>query len=139
MPEIMEIKGVGPVLGLACTQSGYNSVKKLAAASVAELSEVPGVGQAKARSLIAAAQLLLGETKSSNGAMVQGPETGGNASQAIVLKGKKKTKSKKEKSKNKKEKAKNKKKPKNKKAKGKKGSKAKTKSKSKTKSKKSKK
>ena len=65
MPEINEIKGVGPVLVLACTESGFGSVKKVAAATVAELVTVPGVGEAKAKSLIGAAQLLLGETASS--------------------------------------------------------------------------
>lgn len=65
MPEINEIKGVGPVLGLACTKSGFGSVKKVAAATEAELATVPGVGEAKAKSLIIAAQLLLGEPASS--------------------------------------------------------------------------
>lgn len=109
MPEITEIKGVGPVLGLACTESGFGSVKGLAAASVAELAAIPGVGEAKAKSLIGAAQLLLGEpatsaATSTKAGKANGAATGGmEAKKVKTSKDDKKKKKKKNKKKDKKD------------------------------------
>lgn len=59
MPEITEIKGVGPVLAKACVGNGYGSVEEIAAAMVGELVAVPGVSEIRAKQLIGAAQTLL--------------------------------------------------------------------------------
>ena len=69
MPEIVEIKGVGPVLAKACAENGYVSVEKIAAAMVAEFVAVPGVSEARARQLIDAAKVLLNGASSPNGAL----------------------------------------------------------------------
>ncbi len=58
MGALTEIKGIGPVLAKACTDKGYRSVKKIAAAVVAELVVVPGISEARAKTLIAAAKSL---------------------------------------------------------------------------------
>jgi Holliday junction resolvasome RuvABC DNA-binding subunit len=68
MPEIVEIRGVGPVLAKACADNGYGSVQKIAMAPLDELVVVPGVSDARARQLIAAAQALLADQPASNGA-----------------------------------------------------------------------
>ena len=59
MPEIVDIKGVGPVLAKACIEQGYGSVEKIAAAMVVELVAVPGVSEIRASQLIDAAKSLL--------------------------------------------------------------------------------
>ena len=59
MSEIVEIKGVGPVLAKACAGKGYGSVEKIAAAMVVELVAVPGVSEVRAKQLIDAAKTLL--------------------------------------------------------------------------------
>ena len=59
MHEIVEIKGVGPVLAKACAGKGYGSVEKIATAMVVELVAVPGVSEVRAKQLIDAAKTLL--------------------------------------------------------------------------------
>jgi hypothetical protein len=59
MPELTEIKGVGPVLAKACANNGYGSVKKIAAATLHDLVAVRGINETKAKLVIAAAQALL--------------------------------------------------------------------------------
>lgn len=59
MPEIVDIKGVGPVLAKACIEQGYGSVEKIAGAKVVEFVIVPGVSEVRAKLLIEAAKLLL--------------------------------------------------------------------------------
>ncbi|MDH3664539.1 MAG: helix-hairpin-helix domain-containing protein [Alphaproteobacteria bacterium] len=113
MAELIEIKGVGPVLAKACVRNGYGGVDQLAAAMPDELVVVPGISDAKAKLLIAAAQALLGEASSSNS-----EATPINASaEDTSLEAKDRKKKKKDKKKNKK---KDKKKKKGKKKKSKK-------------------
>jgi hypothetical protein len=59
MPELLEIKGVGPVLEAACKKHGYGSLKAVAAAVVDDLVVIPGVSEARAIYLINSAQSLL--------------------------------------------------------------------------------
>ena len=59
MPEIVEIKGIGPVLAKDCVANGYGSVEKIATAKVAEFIVVPGVSEVRAEQLIGAARTLL--------------------------------------------------------------------------------
>jgi len=59
VPEIVEIKGVGPVLAKACASEGYGSVEKIAGAMVVELVAVPGVSDVRAKQLIDSANSLL--------------------------------------------------------------------------------
>ena len=66
MPEIVEIKGVGPVLAKACAGKGYSSVEKIAAAIVADLAAVPGVSEIRAEQLIGAAKSLLNGASQKN-------------------------------------------------------------------------
>jgi NAD-dependent DNA ligase len=112
MPEIHDIRGVGPVLASAFAESGYGSVKQVATSSVAELAAVPGVGQARARALISAAQLLLNgaDVSAATDAVEAGPSvlaTGaakgksGKSGGKKDKKGKKPKKEKKDKNKNK--------------------------------------
>lgn len=68
MAEIIDIKGVGPVLAKACVDNGYSSVRKIATAMLNDLVVVPGVNEARAKLLIDAAQALLGEQPATNGA-----------------------------------------------------------------------
>ncbi len=108
MPEIVDIKGVGPVLAKACIEQGYGSVEKIAGAKVMEFVIVPGVSEVRAKLLIEEAKLLL------NGAApVSGLETGVEVGSKPAKKdGSKKKKSKKKdksKSKGSKKKKKNKK------------------------------
>lgn len=111
MPEIIDIKGVGPVLVSACEACGFDSLEKLAGATAGELSAVPGVGEAKAASLIAAAQALLDGASADAGGKANGAAVGGmKAKKAKKDKGKKKKKDKKSKNKSKKKDKKNKKK-----------------------------
>ena len=62
MPELIEIKGIGPALAKACTDNGYGSVETIAAAVLNDLIAVPGINEAKAKLVIAAAQDLLNQT-----------------------------------------------------------------------------
>ncbi len=59
MRELTEIKGVGPVLAKACVDNGFDNVERVAAAMLHDLIAVPGINEAKARLVIAAAQDLL--------------------------------------------------------------------------------
>ena len=59
MPEITDIKGVGPVLGDTIKKCGFDSVEQIAGATVDGLAVVPGLGESRAKSLIDAAQTLL--------------------------------------------------------------------------------
>lgn len=68
MIEIIEIRGIGPVLAKACADSGYASVREIAAALSSELMTVHGVSEAKARRLIDAAKALLADQPAPNGA-----------------------------------------------------------------------
>ncbi|MBC8242604.1 MAG: helix-hairpin-helix domain-containing protein [Alphaproteobacteria bacterium] len=61
MGALTEIKGIGPVLAKACADKGYRTVKKVAAAVAADLATVPGISEARAKILIAAAQTLLAD------------------------------------------------------------------------------
>ncbi len=60
MAEVADIKGVGPVLASACVEAGFGSVEKIAGATSSELAAVRGVGEMRSKTLIRAAQLLLG-------------------------------------------------------------------------------
>lgn len=62
MPELVEIKGIGPALAKACAANGYGSVETIAAAVLNDLVAVPGINEAKAKLVIAAAQDLLNQT-----------------------------------------------------------------------------
>lgn len=91
MSEIVEIKGVGPVLAKACAVKGYGSVEKIATAMVVELVAVPGVSEVRAKQLIDAAKTLL-NGGSMEGAVVMAGTTAVSTEQSV-----KKTKSKKNK------------------------------------------
>lgn len=68
MAEILDIKGVGPVLAKACIDKGFSSVGKIAAAMFTDLVVVPGVSETKAKLLIGSAQTLLSDQPATNGA-----------------------------------------------------------------------
>jgi hypothetical protein len=105
MPELTEIKGVGPVLAKACTDNGYGSVDKIATAMQNDLVAVPGISEAKAKLLISAAQALLNEaTASLSGAAA--PDVASTELEEKKSKKKKKKDKKKKKGKSKKEKKK---------------------------------
>jgi len=116
MPEVVEIKGVGPVLAKACTENGFESVSKIAAAMPSELVTVPGVSDVRAKLLIDAAKLLLnGSLPSSVVVTVEEvTEPEGRGAKKKATKKKKNDKSKKSNNKDK-NKKKNKKKKKSKK------------------------
>ncbi|UCF76138.1 MAG: helix-hairpin-helix domain-containing protein [Betaproteobacteria bacterium] len=59
MPELVDIKGVGPALAKAFAGLGYGTVEGIAAADPAGLAQAPGVGESRATALISAAQALL--------------------------------------------------------------------------------
>ena len=59
MPELVELKGVGPVLAKACAERGYESVETIAAAKADDLVVVRGISPARAQMLIEAARTLL--------------------------------------------------------------------------------
>lgn len=130
MPELTAIKGVGPVLAKACAENGYDRVEQIAAAMLHDLIAVPGISEAKAKLVIAAAQDLLQEEPAPNGqampSEVTSPEAAVEAVAAPSKKAKaKKKKSDKKKDKKKKDKKKGKKnKKKSKKKKSKKGKKS---------------
>jgi hypothetical protein len=65
MPELTEIKGVGPILAKACADNGYGSIDKIATALQNDLVAVPGISEAKAKLLITAAQAMLSEASES--------------------------------------------------------------------------
>ena len=122
MPEIVEIKGVGPVLAKACMERGFESVQMIATATVAELATISGVGEARAQTLIDAAQTLLDGMPASQAvnSVNATPDTvrAGNKSSGRIIKAKKKKKedsSKGKKNSRNNEKKKNKKNKKNKK------------------------
>ena len=73
MRKMVEIKGVGEALAMACAEKGYRSVQDIAEATVAELATVPGVSRVRAEQLIDSAQLLL------DGASPSGTEFVANA------------------------------------------------------------
>jgi Holliday junction resolvasome RuvABC DNA-binding subunit len=70
MRETTSIKGVGPVLAKSCADRGYRSAKDIASATVSDLKVVPGINDARARQLIAAAKTLL---KGASPAATAGP------------------------------------------------------------------
>jgi len=114
MRETTSIKGIGPVLAKSCADRGYRRAKDIASATVSDLKIVPGINDARARQLIAAAKTLL-----------KGASPAANADSAkhqSPSKKKKKKKGKKIKTKNAKKK-KNKKQKKKKKKKSKSGKK----------------
>lgn len=117
MPEIVEIKGVGPVLAKACADNGYGSVQRIAMALLNELVAVPGISETRARQLIAAAQALLGDTETPmpEGSPADRKKKKKQSKDQKSKKNKKKDKKKMKKEKNKKkDKTKNKKKKKSK-------------------------
>ena len=59
MAQLTGLKGVGPALASALAEHGITSAEKLAAATAQDLTAVPGIGQARARMLIAAAGALV--------------------------------------------------------------------------------
>ena len=69
MPELVEIKGVGPVLAAECAVAGFGSVEKIAGAKANELATVRGVGVVRAKSMISAAQSLLDSSSLATTAM----------------------------------------------------------------------
>ncbi len=74
MRDVIEIKGVGPVLAKACAEKGYHSVKKIAEAKPCALACVNGVGPARAQHLIGAARSLLGNSASSSISLPADPQ-----------------------------------------------------------------
>ncbi len=60
MHGLADLKGVGPALADALFKSGISSADQIAKASVEELTAVPGIGPARARMLIVAAEALGG-------------------------------------------------------------------------------
>lgn len=123
MPELTEIKGVGPVLAKACVDKGFDNVERIAAAVLHDLVAVPGISEARARLVITAAQnLLQNGAAASAEAQPQSPEP---AAEPVLappedVKAKKRKAEKKKKKDKKKDKEKNKKKKKKKNKKGKK-------------------
>ncbi|MGI9493980.1 MAG: helix-hairpin-helix domain-containing protein [Geminicoccaceae bacterium] len=121
MPELIAIKGVGPVLAKACAENGYDRVEQIAAAMLHDLIAVPGINEAKAKLVIAAAQDLLQKEPASNGQAMPSEVTPAEAAAEAIAAPSKNAKNKKQKAKkmkdNKKKDKKKKKKPKKKKSK----------------------
>ena len=123
MPEIVELKGIGPVLAKACAKHGYGSVETIAAAKLGEFVLVPGISHVRAQHLIEAARSLLdgGPAPEAVTADAGAGSNGKNKRTQKDCSKKKKGDKKKSKSKKKNKKSKkNKKKTKDKKQKGKK-------------------
>lgn len=59
MPVITDVKGIGPMLAIALVDHGIETVPQLGATPLADLMRVPGIKEARAVALIAAAQGLL--------------------------------------------------------------------------------
>ncbi len=129
MAEIVDIKGVGPVMGDALKSCGFDSVAQIAGAAPSELAVVPGLGEQRAKSVIDAARSLLAkappeQVNSEAAGVAESPDepivdtlaTGsGKGKKKKASKDEKKNKSKKgKKKKDKKKKKKNKKKKKKK-------------------------
>ncbi len=55
MAELTDLKGVGPALAETLAKAGLCSPAQIAASTVEQLVAVPGIGEARARMLIAAA------------------------------------------------------------------------------------
>ncbi len=124
MPELTAIKGVGPVLAKACAENGYDHVEQIAAAMLHDLIVVPGISEAKAKVVIAAAQDLLQEDSGSNGEAAPSEAAAEPAAPPLAKIKAKKPKAEKKKDKKKKSKKKGKQnKKKSKKKKSKKGKK----------------
>ena len=114
MPELTAIKGVGPVLAKACAENGYDHVEQIAAAMLHDLVTVPGISEAKAKLVIAAAQDLLQKEPASNGQAMPSEVAPTEADAEVVAAPSKNAKTKKQKAKKKKDKKKKSKKKKKK-------------------------
>ncbi len=56
MLTIYDVKGIGPTTGTGLTDKGITTAEQLANSDVADLLAVPGIGEARAALLIAAAK-----------------------------------------------------------------------------------
>lgn len=110
MANIVDIKGIGPASAKSIAESGFDTVEKIAAATPAELATAPGIGEARAARLIAAAQALLGDASEPAVDAQATSEAGGEGKPAKEKSDKKDKKSSKKKSEKKKKKKKKKKK-----------------------------
>ena len=115
MPELVEIKGIGPVMAKACAENGYASVEQIAAAMVSEFVAVPGVNEARAKQLIDAAKLVLNGAAAPTDTVAMDVEVQNTPEKKAKSKSKKKKDKKKGKNKKKKDKKKSKKNKKKKK------------------------
>ena len=57
-PKLNKISGVGPATAQVLAESGFASVEAVAKANIQEIARVPGFGEARAATVIAAAGLL---------------------------------------------------------------------------------
>lgn len=62
MLTVFDVKGVGPTTGTGLSEKGITTAEQLAQAEVADLLSVPGIGEARAKVLIAAAKASLVQT-----------------------------------------------------------------------------
>jgi len=60
MASVLDVKGVGPALAKPLAACGIKTAEDLAAAELADLLVVPGIGQPRAVSLMAAAKAFAG-------------------------------------------------------------------------------
>ena len=91
--SILSIKGIGPAAAATLATHGFNSAEELAAATIEQLSQVPGFSQARAQRTIAdAAAALSPADPASSG---DDSNTGEKSAQAKSAGGKDKGKSKK--------------------------------------------
>ena len=61
--DLSEIKGVGAKTAMLLKESGFDSVEKIASSSEEDLSKVPGIGDATAKTMISEAKNLLTKAK----------------------------------------------------------------------------
>lgn len=60
MPELSDLRGIGPVTAAVLAEHGLGSVSKLARAGIDALTAVPGFGAARARAVLDAAREAVG-------------------------------------------------------------------------------
>jgi DNA repair protein RadA len=106
MPQIADIKGIGPASAKAIAAGGFDTVEKIATATPAELATVPGIREARAAALIEAANALLGAPAAESASVKAPAKKGTSESAPKQKKGKKEKPPKKDKKSKKKKKKK---------------------------------
>ena len=68
--ELTDVAGVGPSTARILADNNINSVRKLASTELSRLTEIPGIGEVIGKTMIKAAQSLLGPAETAAGSAV---------------------------------------------------------------------